>query len=73
MTFRDPVRTSSKPYFFPVLTLIMALMTILFFIGGPDYHSSRTFKSFWNLGHILYFALLPLRDLCKTYENLTPD
>lgn len=38
----------------------MALMTILFFIGGPDYHSPRSYKSFWNLGHILYFSLFPL-------------
>ena len=60
MTVPAPVRTSKRPYFFPVLTMVMALMTILFFIGGPDYHSPRSLKSFWNLGHILYFAFLPL-------------
>jgi VanZ family protein len=38
----------------------MVLMTILFFIGGPGYQSPRSLKSFWNLGHIIYFALLPL-------------
>ena len=37
----------------------MALLTALFFIGGPDYHSSRSFKHFWNLGHILYFSFFP--------------
>ncbi|WP_155302159.1 carbohydrate binding domain-containing protein [Desulfosarcina widdelii] len=42
-----------------ILILAMALLTVLFFIGGPDYHSSRSFKHFWNLGHILYFSLFP--------------
>ncbi len=28
------------------------------FWGGPDYESSRSFKEFWNLGHIFYFALV---------------
>ena len=60
MTVQDPVHTNSRHYYIPVLIIIMALMTILFFIGGPDYHSPRSFKSFWNLGHILYFAVLPL-------------
>ncbi|MEQ9547041.1 MAG: succinyl-CoA synthetase subunit beta [Marinobacter sp.] len=30
----------------------------LFFIGGPDWTSGPLHKSVWNLGHILYFALL---------------
>jgi len=30
----------------------------LFFIGGPDWTSGPVHKSVWNLGHILYFALL---------------
>jgi len=42
------------------LILILGLLFALFFIGGPDYHSSRSLKSFWNLGHILFFSLLPL-------------
>lgn len=29
------------------------------FFGGPNYHSPRFFKAFWNLGHILFFSLLP--------------
>ncbi len=28
------------------------------FWGGPDYESARSFKEFWNLGHIFYFALI---------------
>ncbi len=56
----NPVHTNSRPYFFPALIIVMALMSILFFIGGPGYDSPRSLKAFWNLGHILYFALLPL-------------
>jgi len=29
-----------------------------FFYGGPGYHSARSFQAAWNLGHILYFALV---------------
>lgn len=42
-----------------IFILAMALLTALFFFGGPDYHSSRSFKHFWNLGHILYFSFFP--------------
>jgi VanZ family protein len=38
----------------------LALLSILFFFGGPKYQSPRSFKAAWNLGHILFFALLPL-------------
>jgi VanZ family protein len=44
----------------PFLFAALAVLSILFFFGGPDYHSIRSFKAMWNLGHILYFALLPL-------------
>jgi VanZ family protein len=44
----------------PFLIGTLALLSILFFFGGPDYHSPRSLKAMWNLGHILYFALLPL-------------
>ena len=43
-----------------VLILILGSLFALFFIGGPDFHASRSLKSFWNLGHILFFSLLPL-------------
>ena len=43
-----------------LLILILGLLFMLFFISGPDYHASRSFKSFWNFGHILFFSLLPL-------------
>ncbi|MDX2491575.1 VanZ family protein [Desulfosarcina sp.] len=60
MAVQDPVRTNSRPKFFPALIIILAAMSILFFIGGPSYHSPRSLKAFWNLGHLLYFAFLPL-------------
>ena len=41
-----------------IVYAVFGILTILFFIGGPDYHSSRSFKAFWNLGHIFYYALL---------------
>lgn len=43
-----------------IFHLIFLILFLLFFIGGPDYLSSRSFKSFWNLGHILFFLLFPL-------------
>jgi len=30
----------------------------LFFVGGPDYYSPRSYKYFWDLGHILFFSIL---------------
>jgi hypothetical protein len=40
--------------------LIAALIVLfsLFFYGGPNYDSSRSFKEFWNFGHIIFFAVL---------------
>jgi len=38
---------------------MIAILPALFFIGGPDHNASRSAKHAWNLGHILYFALLP--------------
>lgn len=43
-----------------LLILAIAAMTVLFFVGGPNYHSARSVKAFWNLGHIVYFAVFPL-------------
>lgn len=31
-----------------------------FFLGGPSFRSARSYSQLWNLGHILYFALLTL-------------
>ncbi len=40
---------------FPVT--IAAICFVLFFIGGPGYDSPRSYKYFWDLGHILFFAI----------------
>ncbi len=42
------------------LVLALGSLFMLFFISGPDYDSPRSLKNFWNLGHILFFSLLPL-------------
>jgi VanZ family protein len=42
------------------LFAVICILSILFFVGGPDYYSPRSLKEIWNLGHIVYFALLPL-------------
>ena len=40
--------------------VLIATGSVFLFLGGPDYFSSRTFRQFWDLGHIVYFALLAL-------------
>lgn len=39
---------------------ITVVLLPLFFVGGPDWTSGPLFKAAWNLGHILFFALLML-------------
>jgi VanZ family protein len=41
-----------------IYAVLLAIGSILLFWGGPDYYSSRSFKHFWDIGHIIYFALL---------------
>jgi len=41
-----------------VLGLPLLIGLPFFFYGGPGYHSARSFQAAWNLGHILYFALV---------------
>lgn len=60
MIVQDRIGRISRRHSLMVLIIFMALMSILFFIGGPNYHSQRSFKAFWNLGHIIYFAFLPV-------------
>jgi VanZ family protein len=40
-----------------ILIPIAAILFLLFFFGGPDYHSTRSFKHFWDLGHIIFYAI----------------
>ncbi len=42
-----------------ILLYFLIILFVLFFFGGPDYYSARYFKAFWNLGHIVFFSLLP--------------
>jgi hypothetical protein len=44
-----------RPWFYGVS---LAIGSVLLFLGGPDYYSSRSFTHAWDLGHIMYFALL---------------
>jgi hypothetical protein len=46
-----------------------------FFLGGPGYHSLRSFQTAWDLGHILFFLLLSLwlkRFLLKSRAASSP-
>ncbi len=43
-----------------VLLLILVISSFFFFVGGPGAYSVRSYREIWNLGHILYFALLVL-------------
>ena len=41
-----------------VYGILLATGSVLLFVGGPDYYSYRSFKYSWDLGHIVYFAIL---------------
>jgi VanZ family protein len=41
-----------------LLAIGIALLFALFFLGGPDHLAPRSIQYGWNLGHILFFALL---------------
>ncbi len=47
-----------SPLLLAGLPLLLLAIFPFFFFGGPDYSSARSFHDFWDLGHILYFALL---------------
>jgi VanZ family protein len=59
ITRRHPVArlfgTIRRPWFYGVL---LAAGSVLLFVGGPDDDASRSLTHFWNIGHIVYFALL---------------
>ena len=50
----DRKMSSIKPY----LMVLLVVMLPLFFFGGPDDYSPRSYRNFWNLGHVVFFALL---------------
>ena len=48
------INETVRPWIYGV---ILGTGTVLLFLGGPDYYSSRSFRHCWDLGHILYFAV----------------
>jgi len=48
--------------------LVLSILFLLFFIGGPSYYSSTIYKEFWNIGHIVFFALSTYQ-LSKFFER----
>lgn len=41
-----------------IYSVLLAIGSVLLFMGGPDHYSSRSFKHLWDAGHFVYFALL---------------
>ncbi len=41
-----------------VLFPFASVLFVFFFVGGPGYDSGRSFNHAWNMGHILFFAIL---------------
>jgi len=60
---------------FPIFSLIwlstLTILFVLFFIGGPSYYSSPIYKEFWNIGHIIFFALSTYQ-LIKLFKKKPP-
>ena len=52
-----------------LLIAIAAICFVLFFIGGPGYYSPRSYKHFWDLGHILFFFILNYLILANWPKN----
>ena len=47
----------NKKYLTPIFVVLLLIGAPFFFLGGPEYHASRSFHAVWDLGHILYFCL----------------
>ncbi len=48
---------TQKKHRFWIISISLITGSLLLFLGGPDYHAARSFNEFWNLGHLIYFAL----------------
>lgn len=57
MTFNKTKKYSSGKRNKQWLFLLLLSLFPLFFFGGPDYYSPRSFKNFWNVGHVVFFAI----------------
>ena len=52
--------TSNRAKILPHLWVVLLIGFPFFFLGGPGYYSSRSFQTAWDLGHILFFAIMSL-------------
>lgn len=43
-----------------LLIAVLASLSVALFVGGPKPDSARSLQRFWDLGHIVYFALIPV-------------
>ena len=43
-----------------IITTLLVAGSVFLLKGGPDYYAPRSIKCFWDLGHILYFALMAM-------------
>ncbi len=59
----SPVNLSKKNI---ALFITLICCFILFFLGGPDEYSSRSFNHFWNLGHLFFFAVFTMMLVRQT-------
>jgi VanZ family protein len=66
MTFNKTNKNSREKRKQQWLSLLIFLLFPLFFFGGPDYYSPRSFKNFWNVGHVVFFALLSYKLLTNS-------
>lgn len=41
-----------------ILTVVIIMLSLLLFIGGPGHYSDRIFRTVWDLGHIFLFLIL---------------
>lgn len=52
------------------LSAITSLLLLpFFFIAGPDYYSSDSYKYFWNFGHPLFFSLANFALLTMLFQR----
>lgn len=43
-----------------ILTVLLVVLTLLLFVGGPGHYSSRIYRNVWDLGHIVLFLVISI-------------
>jgi VanZ family protein len=61
----------NEKYINPIIIVLLLISSPFFFLGGPEYHSSRSFHAAWDLGHMLYFFLGSCL-LCSYLRRMNP-